>query len=368
MERMGEITDTDRVVKTVRLTQDTIERMISCPVSGQIYRQAVLLIGSGYTFEMEVALKLMESDNPICPITKKPITGFEVNRGMMDLVDHYLATYPNARPGQYTPNAEAAEDQVLQAAPNDNQDLEPQVLDVPQLPVPEHPALPIPNLEVAIVNAPSRIGLFRAQSPPVCYSVPVAILIKTLPAEQVDMHNGKIKLSCVSIGGNVEEKKHFADAMSKSPVSYPITLGLTFSLVVHNSCYYQLTTITRPAPIMDVGHKPIYNKANFIVIFARDHHIKHIDRWIDLAKNNLPDAQLYWVDDTAVAGQRLVACQEFPRESLLQRRFPRLSRSDCNLMGLQLLEEAKTRALTNVNAVRQEASQSPPEESNCRLM
>lgn len=368
MESKGEMTDTDRVVKTVRLTQDAIERMISCPVSGQIYFQAVLLIGSGYTFEMEVALKLMESDNPICPITKKPITGFEVNRGMMDLVDHYLATYPNARAGQYTPNAEATDGQVPQAPPNDSRALEAQALDEPELPVPEHPAPPIPNPTVAIVNSLRRTALFRPQSPPVSYSLPIAILIKTVPVEQVDVLNGVIKLSCVSIGGNVEEKKHFVDALTTYSASYSSTLGLTFSLVVHDNCHYQFTTVITPAPIMDESQKSFFNKANFIVIFARDHHIKNIDRWIDLAKNYLPDAQLYWVDDTAVVGQRLVACQEFPRESLLGRRFPTLSRSDCNLLGLQLFEEAKTRVLNNVNGVRQEASPSPPEESNCQLM
>ncbi len=368
MKGPDEITGTDRVVKTVTLTQDSIERMISCPVSGQIYHQAVLLIGSGYTFEMEVALKLMESDNPICPITKKPITGFEVNRGMMDLVDHYLAMYPNARANQYTPNAEAADVQVTQAARNDNQGLEAQALDTPESPEPPRPDLYLPDPAVAIANPLSRAGLFRAQSPPVSYSLPIAFLIKPVPAEQVDMNNGLIKLSCVSIGGDVAVKKHFATAMSILSGNFASTLGLIFTQVVHNNCRYDLSTVTCPAPIRDLTLQGIFKKANFIMIFAGGIHIEYIDRWVDFAKNCLPDGQLYWVDDTAVAGQRLVACQELQGENLLHRRLPALSESDCKSAGLQLFEEAKTRALNNVNVVRQEASQSPPEQSNCRLM
>lgn len=87
-----------RVVRTISLPQSEFERAISCPVNLQIFHTPVLLIGTGYTYERDVILKLLEeSENPICPITKKPFSAFEINRSMMDLVEQYLAVFPTPK-------------------------------------------------------------------------------------------------------------------------------------------------------------------------------------------------------------------------------------------------------------------------------
>lgn len=79
------------------------ESMITCPITKQIFHTPVTLRGSGQTIEEEQAKIILQKPNPICPLTRLPITGYDVNWALKDIVSQYMLAHPSA--DQYQPSA-----------------------------------------------------------------------------------------------------------------------------------------------------------------------------------------------------------------------------------------------------------------------
>ncbi len=327
-----------RVVATVALAQDEIEIILSCPITHQIYHTPVILIGSGYTLEKEEAIKLLKSDNPLCPITKLPFTSFEVNRGMMDIVRHYLERYPAARSDQYTPTI-TVDAPVVQAAPNNNQDLEAQALDLPELLA--QPLLRAPNLAPVVGNAHNN----------------------DMQADEM------IYMKSLCLGSESEQKFHFTMSLRDDVPgeNYNLNLG-DFIVLTQGNCRFRIFHTAGQERFRIINSK-YYSDVNFVLIFANDA-LEDLDSWLSECIRYMHEPQLYWINSNAAVGQRLVACQELPHESIRHNRFPVLSKRNYAQVGLELLDEAKTLVLqnVNVNVAEPAAPQHPPAGGICTVM
>lgn len=75
--------------------------VVTCGITGQIFHTPVSLVGSGKTVEEDVAKKILATNNPVCPYSKQPVTGYDTNWTVKDMVEVYMKANPDA--DQYKP-------------------------------------------------------------------------------------------------------------------------------------------------------------------------------------------------------------------------------------------------------------------------
>ncbi len=375
--------DTIRVVQSVVLAQTEIERIISCPVTCEIFHTPVILIGSGYTVEKEIALQLLSSDKPLCPITQLAITSFEVNRGMLDLVRYYLTSYPDACSEQYNPKNSTDYAPKIQVAleNNNNQEIGAQAATLSELPA--QPPQCAPNLPSAVGNAQgSNVDIqalvrHRAEIRPNndVHRLPVAAMIVPSPPQNVNLERDEemlLKLFCFA--NESGQRKHFIEQFSGHESGpFQFNLGLEFKTVKVGYSRISIWNTVGQLPFQNILRT--YCRDSHIVFIFANEALDDLDRWLRVCNESLNYPQLYWIDSTAAVGQRFVACQELPLESIRQNRFPALSEFHYKQVAKGLLEEATKLVLRNVNVIVKggDPEQLPPppaasDGGGCRVM
>jgi|GEM_PF-2321629 len=79
-----------------------LEKNLICPVNLCIFLNPVVLIPSGITVEEQTALELL-AKNSLCPLTRKPITGYVENNVLKSMVGDFLQQFPQKRSEQFVP-------------------------------------------------------------------------------------------------------------------------------------------------------------------------------------------------------------------------------------------------------------------------
>jgi|GEM_PF-6266659 len=84
----------------------SLEDNLQCPVAHAIFKEPVILYGSGITVEKDIADKIFKEAarkniDALCPITRKKITGMDTNYCVKNIVERYLDEHPDKRKDQY---------------------------------------------------------------------------------------------------------------------------------------------------------------------------------------------------------------------------------------------------------------------------
>ncbi len=81
-----------------------IPNSLLCPITHQILKHPVTLFPSGIVIEQQAADKIIVND-PVCPITRKPIKAYSKAYKVEEMIEEFLKEYPIAKNEQYVPEA-----------------------------------------------------------------------------------------------------------------------------------------------------------------------------------------------------------------------------------------------------------------------